>query len=956
MAKKSDGTVVIDIEADLDKFTSTLNKISKVAAVSFASLTAAVGKLGQMAFDVGNSFETAFAGVKKTVEATEEEFGSFRKEIIEMSKTIPITANELANITEVAGQLGIKNENLMAFTRTMADLGVATNMTSTEAATTLARFANITQMGQSEFGRLGSTIVALGNNMATTESEIADMALNLAGAGKQVGMTESQILALSASLSSVGIEAALGGTAMSSLLIDIKKSTLDGGKKLEDFAKVANMTANDFKTAFEKDAGNALQKFITGLGTAKERGIEAITLLGDAGIKEDRMTKALLNAANASDVFNKAFDISNTAWKENTALVNEAGQRYETMESQMTILKNKITEVGISAYDKFREPIKEAFKSASESVDIFSKELTDGQLNKSIDNIADSFGKFLTVTSKIAIKILPLLIDGLNWMLQHGDVVVAFIGSFYAALKGGKAIIDVTALLQRFTVQMALAGMETGLTGTKLMLFTAKTLIADKATKLLTLSTTSLYMVMGGVAVAAVSALVVGFIKYINKANEATKTIKEKQKAMDDLTKSAIESFNAQSNETLMLKSNYDELLKNIDATGKYTGNKDRMLFLINELNKAFPDLHLNYDAETGKIMTQTGELSKNTDAVKKLIEAKQLESYLSTNQEVYTKAKENERNAIKELIDAQRELNELRALEKPSFDESYRANILQLETIPALQEVINKNGELARSYEDIQTKALSGDITGALDKIKGIGEIQLYDAKKGAEQIDALKNQVKDIETELSTIEQIEVNMPDMAGKFEERKKVLMENHTLALQQLQSAEMAYDEMMLLQKTNAGIAQGDAQAAKYIETYTPKANIGMESAGTTSAEAFKTTSTRYIDSIIFPDKFVNIYAKYIGFDGPKAGASRGMIGAFPGSSYDDSESFFSSIQPSFSSLKNNVLGNIKIPINSLKQGSNQVINQTIEFNQPIETPSQVSKAIQKASKELAKVR
>ena len=92
-------------------------------------------------------------------------------------------------------------------------------------------------------------------------------------------MTEPEILALSAAMSSVGIEAEAGGTAMTQTLSAIESAVAHGGDTLNEFARIAGMSAADFADMWETDAVGALTSFIGGLGRLEEQGESAVLTL-----------------------------------------------------------------------------------------------------------------------------------------------------------------------------------------------------------------------------------------------------------------------------------------------------------------------------------------------------------------------------------------------------------------------------------------------------------------------------------------------------------------------------------------------------------------------------------------------------------------------------------------------------------------------------------------------------
>ena len=379
--------------------------------------------LGATAVKASIGFESSFASVRKTVDATEAEFDQLAATSKRMSTEVAAGTDEINEVMAAGGQLGVATEHLSDFTRVMIDLGNSCeDLSADEAATTIAQFANIMGTSQSQFSNIGSTLVDLGNNFATTEKPIMEMAHRMAGAGKQVGLTEAQVLGFAAALSSVGIEAQMGGSAFSKALVKMEVASETGGEALDDFGKVAGMTAQQFKTLWDNDPAAAFQAFIVGLSKLDDEGESAIKTLSDIGINEIRLRDTLLRATNATELFSRAQNMANAAWKENTALATEAEKRYATTASKLTNLKNKALLFGQQIGDDLNPAIQRLIEGADNLLSKFLQMdeaqrkqiiqyaaiaaaigpvlLLFGKVTKGIGSISTGIGKFATAVGK----------------------------------------------------------------------------------------------------------------------------------------------------------------------------------------------------------------------------------------------------------------------------------------------------------------------------------------------------------------------------------------------------------------------------------------------------------------------------------------------------------------------------------------------------------------------------
>lgn len=421
-----------------DKLTAVGGIASNIGSNLTRNLTVPLVGLGKSAIDSYRDFESAFTGVRKTVDATEEEYEMLSNAIQKMAGETASSAEDIAGVMEVAGQLGIdlgKNgEEITEFTKIMVELGDSTNLTAEQAATALARFMNITGTATSDVDRLGSTVVDLGNNFAAQEDEITNMALRLASAGTMAGLTETEILGLATAMTSVGIRAEAGGSSMSTTLANIEmavKKALSGDEgaitQLNTLADVSGMSASEFANAWENDPITALKAFLIGLNGVEEKGGSAVLVLDELGMSGIRQSNMLRALSLAGGELTDAIDLANNAWEENTALTTEAEKRYDTLDSRISQLNER--------WKAMKRDLAELLIPILEKLmDILEKII--GWWNNLSDAEKEHIVKILEVVAALGplLTIFGRLTSAIGSVMNIGKLLLPILGGFSPAI------------------------------------------------------------------------------------------------------------------------------------------------------------------------------------------------------------------------------------------------------------------------------------------------------------------------------------------------------------------------------------------------------------------------------------------------------------------------------------------------------------------------------------------
>ncbi len=294
---------------------------------------------------VAIDFESAMADVTKVVDFKKgtDEATKFAKKLKEMSRTIPLSAAELAQIAASGGQLGIKKEDLFMFTETVAKMSTAFDMSAEQAGDSIAKLSNVYGIDVSKMEYVGNVINHLSDNTAAKAKDMVEALAIVGGTAKQFGLDIKETSSLVNAFVSLGKQPAKAATAINALLSKLQTAEEQGGD-FKAALEQMGITAEEIVQRISENGEEALLYFFQALKKMDNQ--ERSTILMKLFGQEYQDDIALL--AGSFNKYEDAIRLLSDTEEYKSSLQKEFQNRVDTTASKLRLLRNAIAEVGMN--------------------------------------------------------------------------------------------------------------------------------------------------------------------------------------------------------------------------------------------------------------------------------------------------------------------------------------------------------------------------------------------------------------------------------------------------------------------------------------------------------------------------------------------------------------------------------------------------------------------------------
>lgn len=506
LAVKIAGSVASSFNSAMGAAENRISGLGQIAKQAAAIASAAWGalKIGEFVTDsvqAAVDFESAMADVAKVVDGLRDENGNLTDSyyamsdsIVQMSKDIPMAAEDLAAITAAAGTAGIAADELTTFTETAAKMGVAFDTTAEQAGDWMAKWRTSFSMGQEEVTALADQINYLSNNSASTASEISTIVTAVGPLGDVAGISAAQIAALGSTMVGVGVQQDVAATGIRKLATTMVAGS-SATKAQATVLQQLGLDATEMAERMQTDAEGAILTFLEAVSKLPEAE-QAAALKNYFGQDSVGAIAPLLTNL---DVLRERFEMVADAQLYAGSMDAEYAARAATTANNIQLYENRIAALKIQIGNYLLPVVNKVLGAASTGLDWLSDKIASAEgtvsgfigtvqskalaiftmIRPKLESIGVKAQEIFTVLSGQLTAAFEAVQPALNWIIDTAlptaisavlDLVDAFGSVVITALEFKEVLIAAAAVYGAFKAGKALQSMIQGFQQAKVTL------------------------------------------------------------------------------------------------------------------------------------------------------------------------------------------------------------------------------------------------------------------------------------------------------------------------------------------------------------------------------------------------------------------------------------------------------------------------------------------------------
>ena len=401
-------------------FTKGFEKVAGTVVKIGTAIGGALSAAGGYAIKVGGDFEAGMSNVAAISGATGDDLQKLTDLAKEMGKTTKFSATEAAEGYQYMAMAGWKTEDMLNGLPGIMNLAAAAGEDLGTVSDIVTDALTAMGLAADDSAHFADVLAAASSNSNTNVSMMGETfkyAAPLAGA---LGYNIEDLAQAIGLMANSGIKSTQAGTSLRSILTRLADPPKDCATAMEQYGISMTNADGSMKSLME-----VMENMRDSLGGLSEQ--EQASAASAIGGQEAMSGLLAIVNASESDFDKLASAIDNA----DGAAQSMADTAQDNLQGKLTILKSALEGVGISAYEKFEEPLKKAVDVVTEAVSNFDLDAFLQKVSDVLEKLKDAAPVIATITGALT---------GLYGALKTADKLKNF-GEMMAAISKAGGLI-----------------------------------------------------------------------------------------------------------------------------------------------------------------------------------------------------------------------------------------------------------------------------------------------------------------------------------------------------------------------------------------------------------------------------------------------------------------------------------------------------------------------------------